>query len=355
MPRVLHLVGSAQSEFMAELSRLYAGDCLQETAECAEAVIAYVSPDRRWSFPSSLDEAALDAAPAVPVAAAVEQIGELGIDAMLPQMFCLPGMTEYRALFDVLEIPYLGNRAETMALTAHKARAKAVVAAAGVAVPAGEVLRDGEAATLIPPVVVKPVDADNSAGVSLVRSAAELEGAVREAHAASPGAGALVEEYVPLGREVRCGVLERDGELVVLPLEEYAVSPRGKPIRDAADKLGRGENGVLALMAKDAAHAWIVDPADPVCEAVGAAARRCYAALGCRHYGLFDFRVDPGGRPWFLEAGLYCSFARQSVVAVMARAAGIELDVLFHTVLDSALREASIPAAERSLDAAHRA
>ena len=54
-------------------------------------------------------------------------------------MFCLPGMTHYRALFDVLGIPYVGNAPDVMALTADKAKAKAVVAAAGVDVPAGEV------------------------------------------------------------------------------------------------------------------------------------------------------------------------------------------------------------------------
>ena len=67
------------------------------------------------------------------------------------------------------------------------------------------------------------------------------------------------------------------------------------------------------------------------------AARRCHVALGCRDYSLFDFRVDPDGRPWFLEAGLYCSFARQSVISMMAAAAGIALDELFASALDGAL------------------
>ncbi|MBJ8338119.1 hypothetical protein JGU71_04405 [Antrihabitans sp. YC3-6] len=55
----------------------------------------------------------------------------------------------------------------------------------------------------------------------------------------------------------------------------------------------------------------------------------CHTALGCRHYSLFDFRIDPGGQPWFLEAGLYCSFATKSVIAMMADAAGIPLTELF--------------------------
>ncbi len=53
----------------------------------------------------------------------------------------------------------------------------------------------------------------------------------------------LVEAYVELGREVRCAVLEREGELAGLPLEEYAVDPVHRPVRRHADKIGRGDAG----------------------------------------------------------------------------------------------------------------
>ena len=69
-----------------------------------------------------------------------------------------------------------------------------------------------------------------------------------------------------------------------------------------------------------------------------AAALACHRALGCRHYSLFDFRVDPAGRVWFLEASPYCSFARASVVAVMAAAAGIGVGDLFATAVEQAVR-----------------
>ena len=70
----------------------------------------------------------------------------------------------------------------------------------------------------------------------------------------------------------------------------------------------------------------------------GTPPRSCHVALGCRHYSLFDFRIDPAGRPWFLEAGLYCSFARQSVIPMMAAAAGISLPDLFQTALAQTVR-----------------
>ena len=338
MLRVLHLVGSAVSDFYAELSRLYAADCLAATADPAryEFLVAHVSPDGLWRFPRDLSPEALAAASAVPLSGALDRLVAWRPDVAVPQMFCLPGMTTYRALLDLLRIPYAGNVPAVMALGADKAKAKAVVAAAGVAVPAGEVLRPGQRPTLPAPAVVKPLDADNSLGLGLVRETADYDAALAEAFAHS--GAVLVEEFVPLGREVRCGVLERDGQLVCLPLEEYDVDAVTRPVRGYADKIDRGGGGDLRLVAKEATRAWIVDPSDPVTAAVWEAARRCHTALGCRHYSLFDFRIDPAGRPWFLEAGLYCSFARTSVVTVMAAAAGIDLPDLFHGALTDALR-----------------
>ena len=147
------------------------GDCLAalEDPERYEPVIAYVGPDRLWRFPAHLDRAGLADADPITAADAIARIGELGIELAVPQMFCRPGMTEYRALLDLLEIPYVGNCPEVMALTADKARAKAVVAAAGIAVPDGEVVRAGMPVSVAPPAVVKPVDGDNSLGVTLVQ------------------------------------------------------------------------------------------------------------------------------------------------------------------------------------------
>jgi D-alanine-D-alanine ligase len=328
---VLVLAGSPVDDFHADLSRVYATGFVEALGDdpAYRLTTAWVSPGGAWCFPAGLDPVDVAAAPRVSLAEAVQELTSAGHDVMVPQMFCLPGMTTYRSLFDLLGIPFVGNPADLMALTADKSRARAVVAAAGVAVPEGVVVRSADAVTLAPPVVVKPVDADNSAGVTLVRDPAGLEYAVAEALEHSPSA--LVEAYVPLGREVRCGVLERDGELVCLPLEEYAV----EDVRTPADKLDRTPDGELYLVAKEQTRAWIVPVDDPATAAVWAAARRCHEALGCRHYSLFDFRVDPDGTPWFLEASLYCSYSPSSVVAVMAAAAGMAVDELFASAVDA--------------------
>lgn len=336
--RVLHLVGSAVSEFLCDLSRLYAKDALESTADAEryEFHVAYVTPDLQWRFPADLSPEAIGSAPPMPLSEAVQHLTALRLDVVVPQMFCLPGMTSYRALLDVLGLPYVGNTPDVMAMTANKAHAKAVVAAAGVAVPPGEVLRRGGAEPSLPlPVVVKPVDGDNSLGVSLVRSREEYGAALELAFAHS--GGALVESFVELGREVRCGILVRDGELVALPLEEYRVDSATKPIRNHDDKISRNDDGDLNLVAKQVSKAWMVDLGDPITARVWEAAKKCHVALGCRDYSLFDFRIDPSGQPWFLEAGLYCSFAGKSVIPMMAEAAGIPLSDLFRIAVQEAI------------------
>ena len=335
--RVLHLVGSAVSKFYCDLSRLYAQDCLESTANPAlyEFYIAYITPDRQWRFLTDLSHEAIASANPLSFADAIQALTTLKIDVMVPQMFCIPGMTYYRALFDLLNIPYVGNTPDVMALTANKAKAKAVVAAAGVSVPQGELLRPGTHPSIAPPVVIKPVDADNSLGVVLVRHRSDYDTALKTAFAYADEV--LVETFIELGREVRCGIVVQDGQLVCLPLEEYSMDSDRKPIRNYDDKINQTKNGDLNLVAKDSTKAWIVDPDDPVTARVWDAAKECHAALGCRHYSLFDFRIDPSGQPWFLEAGLYCSFAQKSVISMMAKASGIPLETLFQTALNNLL------------------
>jgi D-alanine-D-alanine ligase len=339
--QVLHLIGSAVDDFYCDLSRLYAQGCLDGTVniERYEFHIAYITPDRKWRFPSTLSKDAIALAEPLTIAEAIQTIGDLKIDIMVPQMFCVPGMTQYRALFDLLAIPYVGNTAELMALVSDKAKTKAVVAAAGVVVPLGEVLRKGDRPSIEFPLVIKPMNGDNSIGVSLVNSLEDFESAFEIA--LSHTHEVLVETFIKPGREVRCGIIVQEGELTCLPLEEYALDAETRPIRSYADKLKQNEEGQLDFAAKESTHSWIVDPTDPITKAVWEMAKKAHIALGCRHYSLFDFRIDPQGNPYFLEAGLYCSFATSSVISAMVKESGIPLDQFFDRMLQDVLASES--------------
>lgn len=336
---ILHLVGSPTDAFYCDLSRFYAHSCIRALTDTARYrfVIAYITPDKKWRFPASLEDADIDTAKTYTLAEAVAFLARQQIDIAVPQMFCQAGMTDYRALLDLLEIPYIGNTPDLMALTANKAKAKAVVAAAGVAVPESELLRRGDAPSFQPPVVVKPAQADNSLGVTLVTAAADYEAALERAFAEADSDEVLVERFIELGREVRCGVIEQQGELICLPLEEYRMDAQSHPIRAYSSKLTQDAQGGLAFAGKESSQTWLVGADDADVAQVWEAAKLSHLALGCRHYSLFDFRIDPQGKPWFLEAGLYCSFAPKSVIPTMMTATGVELGAFFEQMIEEAL------------------
>ncbi|MEO0529158.1 MAG: ATP-grasp domain-containing protein [Planctomycetota bacterium] len=336
--RILHLVGSAENDFLAGVSRAYATDCIEanNAAGLTDQHIAHVAPDGVWTFPTSLEDAAIAGADPVSEESALIEIDRLGIEVVLPHMFCREGMTRYRRLILDADLPLVGNVPEVTAIAADKWSTRQAVSRHGIRVPAAKLVDASRACLIELPVVVKPATADNSSGVSLVRTSSEFPAAIAEA--AKHSSNVFAEEYIPAGREVRCGVIETGDGLQALPLQEYAIDERDHPIRNLQDKLVTTRSGRVDLASKHGSKPWIVESDDPVTAAVQEAAIACYTALNCRHYGLFDFRIDPDGTPWLLEAGLYCSFAPKSVLVMMADATGTTREAFLESMIERAWR-----------------
>ena len=331
---VLQLTGSPKDSFHEQLSLTYARDCADALSEVADFLYLHTAPGGKHFILSSIDKAAIANAKPITLGQAIDAISLTQLDLALPQMFCQAGMTDYRAMLDLIGVSYLGNTPHAMALTFDKARTRSIVSAAGVRVPAGLVLDMGsrswqsaasrnEAFSRFEfPIIVKPNRCDNSVGVVLAGDAESLGEAF--AVAAQHSDDVLVEQFIAPGREVRCGVVELDGELKCLPLQEYDVNSQ-KPIRLPEDKVTTDDGGALQLTSRLRKTSRPVSLDDPITESVHDLAKKAHVALGCRDYSLFDFRIDPEGVAWFLEAGLYCSFAHSSVIATMAGYAEIDV------------------------------
>lgn len=340
---VLHLCGSRVSEYYEGVSTYYASQCWEEVVKKGtyDHAIVMVHLDGKWSYPKDFSEEAAKAAERMDVAKAVARILELKPAVLVPHMFCLPGMTSHRAMFDVLGIPLVGCDAGVMALSTNKAQSRAVVEAAGVRVPEAEILHKGDKPKMLPPFILKPCNEDNSMGVTLFtgKDKQDLDKAL--ATAFEFDSEVLCERYIPLGREVRVAVLEMDdGSLKLLPCLEYFL-PAEMPIRTSADKLQTNARGVPTQPTSGNRKC----PADiePELRAkLQDLAERSHRALGCRDYSLYDVRIDPEGQPYFLEGDTdcghlhargrpfavgeiqqamhrrYCSFAPRSVIVSMA-------------------------------------
>jgi D-alanine-D-alanine ligase len=335
-PVVLHLCGSMASEYYEGVSIYYGSECLDQVMPHGKYrnQPCFVHLDGTWTFPSDTSEEARAKAPRLSFPQAMQKIAELEPQAVVPHMFCLPGMTSFRALFDTMGIPIVGNPADVMALSTDKWKTKAVVAANGVKVPHAEVLRKGDSPTLKPPFLLKPCNEDNSQGISLVRPGEDLQKAMDLAF--SFDTEVLCEEYIPLGRELRVAGLEmEDGSLKVLPCIEYFLSEKD-PIRTAAHKLVNNEKGVPVTVATGGRKC----PAD-IDEVLAAKlhdmVERSHKALGCQDYSLYDVRVDPDGEPYFIEACLYCSFAPKSVIVGMGVSVNLQQRTIYEMLVDRAI------------------
>ena len=316
--RVLHLAGSRVSNFYYNLSIIYAKEVLQPVG--VSSYYAVVHPDGFWQLGASLDSLSekislQDMIPRLPK-----------IDVVVPHMFCFPGMTSFRAFFeDMLGIPVVGSASHCTALATNKAHTRNVVSASGVRVAKAQQLRQGDTLTMKPPFIVKPTSEDNSLGVTLVWNETQIAEALRVGFELDETL--LVEDYIP-GRELRVAVVQRQGELQVLPMIEYLVTEEN-PIRTVNDKLKLQSDGTPEKQPEKPA-------VKPVCpanvtpelfEKLANAAKKAHVALGCRDYSLYDFRVhEETNEPYLLEAGLFWAFGKISMISRMLEADGQSLE-----------------------------
>jgi D-alanine-D-alanine ligase len=182
-----------------------------------------------------------------------------------------------QGVLETLGLPYTHSGVLASALAMDKAKAKAVLAAAGVPVPGGGLYDRFEAArshVMAPPYVVKPNSEGSSVGVFRV-----FEGAnAPPRELASPdwafGEHVLIEPYIA-GLELAVAVMD-DKALTVTEIE-----PRSG-FYDYEAKYGEG-GSIHHLPARIAAR---------VAEAARRQAVAAHAALGCRGVTRSDFRYD---------------------------------------------------------------
>lgn len=118
-----------------------------------------------------------------------------------------------QGLFEMLNIPYVGNGVLASAVAMDKHFAKQIFMAHGISVAPGVVIREGDQISdhgLGYPLFVKPARGGSSRGTHKVKSADQLAAAVQDAFKYDHK---VMLEKAIVGREVECAVLEKDGKV----------------------------------------------------------------------------------------------------------------------------------------------
>ena len=186
-----------------------------------------------------------------------------------------------QGVLETLAIPYTHSGVLASALAMDKAKAKAVLAAAGVRVPGGGLFDRREVArrhVLPPPYVVKPNAEGSSVGVFLVFEGANAPPQAVVAPEWAFGEAVMVEPYVA-GKELAVAVLVQGGAPRALTVTE--IVPR-TGFYDYEAKYGEGGSSHIVPAPIPAAAA----------KAAMRMAEAAHAALGCRGLTRSDFRYD---------------------------------------------------------------
>lgn len=233
-----------------------------------------------------------------------------------------------QAVLEYLGIPFTGSGAAGSAFAMDKQRAKILAADAGVLVPAGlhversalhtGTLEQQVRETVGLPAVVKPNAQGSSVGLTIVRDFADLDAAAQLAFESDRSI--LIEHYIE-GREITQAILEDGPDLPVLEI---------RPKSGVYDYFHKYQSGNTEYLVPAPIEANIArDVLD--------SARRAFAALKLSVYSRFDYRLDPKGRPWLLEANTLPGMTATSLVPKAAAVVGMSYNDLCDFIVRKAL------------------
>lgn len=237
-----------------------------------------------------------------------------------------------------LGICFTGCPGPALALALDKAKAKELMAAAGIQTPRYQILNPGNISTfhLNYPCIVKPAADDASHGISedsVVSDLASLETLVEKVCRLF-GGSAMVEEYLD-GREFNTTVMGYERLTVPAISEIVYTLPPGKP-------------RILTFEAKWEENSLYFENTQAVCPAqitdkeyrqISKIARAAFRLMGCRGYARVDFRQDKAGNFKVLEVNPNPDITPGSGAARQAAAAGMTYSQFVNKLIRFALKE----------------
>ncbi len=251
------------------------------------------------------------------------------------------------ALLDAFGIPYTFSDPFTLALALHKATAKTIVRAAGVATAPFILLREQTAPREIPleyPLFVKPEAEGSGMGIggqSRVSDRCDLERAIARLRTWYAGP-ILIESFLP-GREFTVGILGTG----------QAARPLGTLEIKARSSSDQAAYGYLAKEEYDERIDYrLVE--DGLASRAAGLALQVHRILNCQDASRVDIRLDSSGEPCFLEinplAGLH---PVRSDLVILASARGWSYRDLIQAILQSALERIQEATAPRQVRPVH--
>lgn len=228
--------------------------------------------------------------------------------------------------FEMMNIPFASCSSLVSAITFDKVVCNAVVRELGIVSVAKNVSfyknnamnADEICKRLILPLFVKPSEGGSSIGMSKVKQKKELDSAIQTAFDVHQRV--IIEEFIK-GRELTCGVLETQGEVIAFPITEIISK---KEFFDYEAKYqGFSDEVTPAQISKELSNE------------VQETAKKIYKGLNCKGVCRIDFIYDEEKQElFFLEVNTIPGQSAQSIVPQQVRSMGWTTQMLYSKILE---------------------
>jgi D-alanine-D-alanine ligase len=236
-----------------------------------------------------------------------------------------------QGMLDLLGVPYVFSGCLASALAMDKIKTKLVARAAGLVLADDlEVKKTDtiESAKIISklsfPIVIKPVDSGSSAGISIAKTANDLEAGLKEAFNHSETV--LLEKFVN-GRELTVAVMGFEKNSHALPVIEIIPKVSAWFDYKAKYEVGGSEEVCPAQIP------------DQIQERVQADAVKIYNAIGCKDLARADFIwSEAEDKLYFLEINTIPGMTATSLAPQAAKAAGMEFNEFLDKLIEGVFK-----------------
>lgn len=232
-----------------------------------------------------------------------------------------------QTLLEIREMPYTGSGMIPSVSCMDKVITKRMLRDAGISTPACLIVNKKESSIkekilqrFSLPVVIKPASQGSSIGVEIVKEENQLDEAL--ANAFKYSRDILVEEFIG-GKELTVSMMQKDGEVVALPVIHIA------PHSGTYDYHSKYTKGATEYICP-------ADLDEETTKKVQEISKQAYEVLGCSGVARADVMLDEEGNGYVLEINTVPGMTATSLVPKAAAAAGISFPELCNIILQSA-------------------
>ena len=231
-----------------------------------------------------------------------------------------------QGFLETANIPYVGSGVMASAAAMDKSFSKIIFSSAGMRVADGVTVTENDWQTKVNevsfPCFIKPARGGSSRGTHKVKSASELESALKDAF--TYDRKVMIEKAVA-GREIECAVLESNGNLIASVVGEIVIDSKFEFYDFEAKYLDDATTvNVPAEITSD------------VSDEIRNNAIQAFKALGCSGLARVDFFYSEGGEVVINELNTMPGFTSTSMYPKLMAASGVTYQSLLTALLETA-------------------